>query len=34
MSQTSKWAEKSEAIKTRLKLRTEPIAFRRLAGRR
>ena len=26
----SQWAEKSEGIKTRLKLRTEPIAFRRL----
>jgi uncharacterized protein (DUF169 family) len=26
----SSWAERSEAIKTRLKLRTEPIAFRRL----
>jgi uncharacterized protein (DUF169 family) len=27
----SRWAERSEALKTRLKLRTEPIAFRRLA---
>lgn len=26
-----RWAERSEALKTRLKLRTEPIAFRRLA---
>jgi len=26
----SRWAEKGEAIKTRLKLRTEPVAFRRL----
>ena len=26
----SQWSEKSEAVKDRLKLRTEPIAFRRL----